>query len=284
MPEITNKLSIIITTFNSEKYIPAIVNNIKAQTFNDYELVIIDNVSADNTIALIKEFADNINVNIISEKDKGIYDAMNKGISNAKGEWLYFMGTDDCFADEDVLQNVYPFLKKENDVVYGDSIWMPENIKEEGEWGYPVFINRNINHQRIFYRKELFQQYGALNLKYKIASDHEMNIRFFCNSAIRKKYVPVTIATFHSGGFSSNKTDELFWEDWDEIVLKNFRPYLSKKIIYGNLGTYIRYLTVKKQYRKAMWILGKQFYHTRSLGFLKLMGTYFLRHTPAHAG
>jgi len=284
MMQMKNKLSIIIPTFNSEKYIPALLKNITGQTLHDYELVIIDNVSVDNTITLIKEFTHHIDINIISEKDNGIYEAMNKGIKNATGEWLYFMGTDDIFDNENVLQSVYPFLTSENDIVYGDSIWMPKNIKEEGEWTYPVFINRNINHQRIFYKRELFRQYTGLNTKYKIASDHEMNIRLFCNDSIRKKYIPIAIARFHSGGFSSNKTDEAFWADWDKIILKNFKSHLPKKIIYGSLGAYIRYLVDKKKYTKAIALLCKHFYHTRSLGFVKLMLDYFGSPKTNYAG
>ncbi len=277
-------ISIIVPLYNSEIFVKSFLNKLLLQSFRNYELILVDGKSTDNTLKILKEYKSNFkNINIFSESDKGIYDAMNKGISNAKGEWLYFMGADDSFVNENVLQNVSPFLNAESDIVYGDSVWMPENIKEEGEWTYPVFINRNINHQRIFYRKELFQQYGGLNLKYKIASDHELNIRFFCNEAIRKKYIPITITEYYSGGFSAHKIDKIFWDDWKKIVYKNFKSHLPKKVIYSSLGFYCRYCIYQKKYAKAFKNILAVFIHTKRLGFLKLMGSHFIKSLSKNA-
>ena len=277
-------VSIIIPTYNSIAYIPKAIDSILAQNFKNFEILIVDNLSADGTLDCIEKYKLNDDrIKLHTEKDDGIYDAMNKGIALAKGEWLYFMGSDDTLFDADVLVKVAEYLTLENDIVYGDSIWKPGGIKETGEWNYETFIEANINHQRIFYRKTVFEKYGLFNTKYKIAADHETNIRFFCNEQIRKKYIPVTVCNFYSGGFSANKIDEVFWADWDEIFLKNFKPYLPKKILYGSMGTYIRYLADKKKYSKALATLGKHFYHTRSLGFVKLMLHYFVKNKAIHA-
>jgi len=277
-------VSIIIPTYNSIGFLSKAVDSILSQNFKDFEIVIMDNLSVDGTADLIEQYKKKDNrFRLFRERDYGIYDAMNKGIDQAKGDWLYFMGADDTLFDENVLSSIAMHLTAENDIVYGDSLWIPENFKEAGEWKYETFVKANINHQRIFYRKNVFKQYGGLKLKYKIASDHEMNIRFFCNKNIRKKYIPVTICKFHSGGFSANKTDEVFWNDWDEIILKNFKPYLPKKIIYGSLGIYVRYLINKHQYIKAIRVSGKHFYHTGSLGFVKLMVNYFLNVKSSYA-
>jgi glycosyltransferase involved in cell wall biosynthesis len=278
-------ISIIIPSFNSIALLPHALESILTQSFNDFEVVIMDNCSTDGTIKLIENYsAVDKRIQFYSEKDYGIYDAMNKGIKNAKGEWLFFMGSDDSFYDQDVLKEILPMLNLENEVLYGDVRWIPENKLEAGELVCEDLINMNINHQRIFYRKSVFEKYGNLNTKYEIAADHEMNIRFFCNSNIHKIYIPLTICNFHSGGFSANKTDEVFWQDWDWTILKNFKPYLPKKNIYGSLGIYIRYLVGKKKYTKVMALLCKHFFHTRSLGFVKLMLVYMLTSKTNHAG
>lgn len=267
------------------QFLPAALESILQQDAANIEVLLIDNSSTDG----ISDYTANLNgrqspIKLIVGKDKGIYDAMNKGIQLAAGKWLYFMGADDTIADDNVLQQILPELTEANDIVYGDCIWMPEGRKEEGEWSYHRFITANINHQRIFYKKSLFEKYGFYNIKYSIAADHELNIRFFCNKAIQKKYLPLTISRYHSGGFSAQKFDEAFWNDWDDIVLKNFKPYLPKKIIYGSLGTYIRHLADKGNFKKAISLLCKNFYHTRSLGFAKLMAQYLLFSKKNYAG
>lgn len=278
-------ISLILPTFNSISFLPKAFGSILTQNFKDFEIIIVDNVSTDGTIQWIEKYRENEGrIQLHSAKDNGIYDAMNIGIAYASGDWLYFMGADDSLFDENVLAKMSVHLNEKNDIVYGDSVWLPEKIKEAGDWNYATFIKANINHQRIFYRKAVFEKYGSLNTKYKIASDHEMNIRFFCNEQIHKKYIPVTVCNFHSGGFSANKTDEVFWADWDEIILKNFKPYLPKKIIYGSLGTYIRHLADKKDYVRAVALLWKHFYHTHSLGFVKLMLNYFGSPKTNYAG
>jgi glycosyltransferase involved in cell wall biosynthesis len=264
--------------YNAEKFIIRALETIAAQTFQEYELLLLDAVSTDTTMYFVqKKMATDHRIRMVSKKDNGIYNAMNEGIRLAKGEWVYFMGADDGLYDENVLGNIVQYLTSENDIVYGNSIWMPENIKEEGEWTANVFIKANINHQRIFYKRILFEEFGAFNTRYKVAADHELNIRLFCNSQIKKQYVSVTVANYHSCGFSAQKTDEAFYEDWDKIVLKNFRPYLPKKIIYGTQGTYIRYLFDKKENYKALRLLLRHFMRIRSLGFVKLMLQYLLR-------
>ena len=278
-------ISIIVRVYNEAYRVDGFLKYLSRQKYTDFEVVFMDGDSKDDTLNLLRssEYT-NLNLQVHSQRDDGIYDAMKLGITKAKGEWLYFMGADDQFANEDVLDNVHPYLKDGYDIVYGDCNWMQENIKEFGEWTANIFIKANINHQRIFYRKSLFEQYGSFNTKYKVAADHELNIRLFCNPEISKKYLPVTIANYHSGGFSAQKTDLAFWEDWDTIILKSFKPYLPKKVIYGSLGTIIRYQIAKKEYTKAFSLLWKHFKHTRSPGFILLMMQYFIKSKSRHAG
>lgn len=278
-------LSIIIPTYNSLSYLPAAIDSISKQGFTNYELLIMDNNSTDGSKDYIDQIQKQDNrIKFISGSDNGIYDAMNKGIALAGGQWLYFMGADDRLAAPGVLQQLQPFLQQEWDMVYGDCTWMPEGRPEQGEWSYEQFIKVNINHQRIFYKKKLFETYGGYHTQYKIAADHELNIRFFCNNHIQKKYVPICISLYHAGGFSANKFDNAFWENWDAIILKNFKPHLSAKKIYGSLGTYIRHLADEGKTMQALKLIGKNFIHTGSPGFIKLMLSYILFSKKEYAG
>ena len=278
-------LTIVMPLYNAEAYIEHALNNILSQTFQDYELLLLDAVSTDHTREIIqKKQLENPNITLISEKDKGIYDAMNKGIALAKGDWIYFMGCDDGFYDEMVLQNIAPLLSSEYDLVYGDVLWVPDEILEKGMCNAADLINRNINHQRIFYRKTLFQQYGVYDLQYRVAADHELNIRFFCNNDIRKKYVWTTIARYHSGGFSANKTDEVFWSNWKNIFKSNFAKQLPEKLMYEKLGWYCRCLIDQQRYGKALPIFFDVLFHTFSPGFVKLTVEQYFKSRKLHAG
>jgi glycosyltransferase involved in cell wall biosynthesis len=110
--------SIIIPTFNSEKVLRECLNSIVEQTFNNYEIILIDGLSTDSTVDIIKEYSlNNPNIHWVSEKDLGIYDAMNKGIKIANGEWVYFLGSDDKLSSNNALQEIFNFEKRAFEVV-----------------------------------------------------------------------------------------------------------------------------------------------------------------------
>ena len=144
-------LTIVMPVYNAEQYIENALLNIAAQTFRNYELLVLDALSEDSTKAIIevKQRTDP-RITLVSESDNGIYEAMNKGIEKAKGEWIYFMGSDDDFFNADVLQNFSGSLNNENDIVYGDVLWVPDNIMESGECTPRFLLNRNINHLQLY--------------------------------------------------------------------------------------------------------------------------------------
>ena len=120
------KISIITPTFNSKNTIEENINSILFQTHHDWEQIIIDNESSDNTVNLVKKYNNN-KIRIICEKDKGIFDAINKGISNSQGEIISVLHSDDFFSDKNTLTNVInSFQTSEVDVVYGNLV----NVKK----------------------------------------------------------------------------------------------------------------------------------------------------------
>ncbi len=278
-------ISIIMPLFNAEKYLQSALDQLKQQSFSSYEVLLLDALSSDNTAAIAKQMMEKSDcIRWFSQADEGIYDAMNFGIKQAKGDWVYFMGCDDSFHHAEVLNEVAIYLKPDADIVYGNVQWVPDGQVEEGICTPQVLFLRNINHQRIFYRRSLFEQYGGYQLQFKIASDHELNIRFFCNEKIRKEYIPVTIANYHAGGFSANKIDEVFWVQWKSIFKTNFSKHMPLKRMYEKLGWYCRYLIEQKQYARALPLFCDVLIHTLSPGFVLLTGKHLIQSLKKNAG
>jgi glycosyltransferase involved in cell wall biosynthesis len=260
--------SIIIPTYNAAEMLSGALESLSIQKYKNFEVIIMDALSTDDTILIAKKYNKKLLIRIFSEADKGIYDAMNKSIPIAEGEWIYFLGSDDRLFSEEVLSTIVLNMKENPDIVYGNSIWWPENIKEEGEWGHQQLLKRSINHQRIFYKRSLFEKFGNFNLRYIVASDYEMNIRFFCNPVVKAQYIDFPIAYYHSGGFTGNKVDEDFWDDW-QIISKNFTAYLLKSEICLRSGWYCWYNLNNKKYRKSIIIFAGIFFRTFNMAFLK---------------
>jgi glycosyltransferase involved in cell wall biosynthesis len=260
--------SIIIPTFNAARTLSEALESLSLQNYKNFEVIIMDGLSTDDSLLIAKRYAKEFLIRIISEADKGIYDAMNKSVAIAKGKWIYFLGSDDRLFNENVLSTTALNIKEASDIVYGNSVWWPENVKEEGEWGYQQLLKRSINHQRIFYKRNLFERLGNFNLRYTIASDYEMNIRFFCNPGVMTQYVDFPVAYYHSAGFTGNKIDEDFWDNW-KIISKNFGPYLSKSEICLRSGWYCWYKLHKKEYKKSILIFLSIFFKTFSISFLR---------------
>ncbi len=222
------KFSIIITTYNSVKSLPKTLDSILTQAYFDYEVIVIDNASTDGTVSLLEKYKPKFRGNIrwVSEPDKGIYDAMNKGIDLAKGDWLYFLGSGDSFYDEYVLDFIKDITEHEElDVVYGN-VELSETKKiVHGKFSNSKLISQNFCHQAIFCRREIFKRTGKFNLGYKISADYIFNIEWFTDKKIRRKYVPKIIAVFDTSGFSSEGHDKKFLEQRKEIFRKNFSTF-----------------------------------------------------------
>lgn len=212
------KLSIIIPTFNSGAVLGRALDSIVGQTFIDWEVLIMDGVSTDNTLDVANSYNDN-RIHVYSEPDNGIYDAMNKGIIKAKGEWFYFLGSDDWLLNSQVLQTVFQFDVKELDVMYGEVEAPQLGAKHRGVWSVEQ-IEYNICHQAILFRSNLFKRIGLYNNKYKILADFEFNLRWFLNGKINSKHIDLEIAHYTKGGVSECCIDEPFEKDYPLLLLK----------------------------------------------------------------
>ena len=197
------KFSIITVCRNSEKVLPKAMASLSAQHYKDYEWVVIDGASTDSTLRIAQSFS-SAPLLIVSEPDRGIYDAMNKGVAKARGDYVFFLNSDDALYDENVLQDVNSWLEHNpaTDFVYGSVA----NIKADGNWlrdfghvnRYNI-IEDGICHQAIFAKRILFTNVGPFDLRFKLNADYDWIIRVFRFGA-RCVYMDRCVAFFADGG------------------------------------------------------------------------------------
>ena len=211
-------ITIIIPTYNSAKTIKRCLDSIIAQTYKDYEILVMDGVSKDDTMSLVLSYNDS-RIQVYSEPDKGIYDAMNKGIEKSRGEWLYFLGSDDYLYAPDVLEKVSAELDPKYKIVYGDVDAPQLKLEYKGEWHFDL-MEYNRCHQAIFYSRSLFEKYGLYNTTYRLYADYMYNINCFWVYKVRTKYVNVVVAHYSDGGASSTGNDPQFYKDYSLISFR----------------------------------------------------------------
>lgn len=218
------KVSIITVCKNSEKTIERTIQSVLSQTYSDIEYIIIDGNSDDRTKEIIHQY-DNRIAQFTSEPDHGIYQAMNKGIRQATGEFLYFANSDDYLFDADVIQDLVNFVSHhpDCDLLYGDhearffagdaAIYQPvgpEQMLEE----LICLGDQHLHQFTSFFKADLFNQIGPFSEAYKIASDYEWFLRALQNSSLNLYYYPRTISSYAHGGASGN-IEALFAEVFD---------------------------------------------------------------------
>jgi len=232
------KLSIIICTYNAGECLGNALNSLLTQTYKDFEVVIMDSASVDETLDIIKDYENKFDGGLrwVSEKDDGIYDAMNKGVDLATGDWVYFLGADDILFDDGVLDKISENMTKENDVLYGNVEWGGGGKIYDGKFSALKIMEENICHQAIFFRKQVFEKIGKFEVKYKAWADWAFNLKWFCNEDIKNKYVNLVIARYNTDGFSSEGDDMTFVREFDFLIEKHFpREYLDNRNKIKNL-------------------------------------------------
>ena len=253
------KLSIIIPTFNSDLTIERCLLSIGAQTLTDYEIVIQDGGSSDRTVEIVHRWQaeyGSVRVDLQQMPDKGTYDAMNKGISRASGEWLYFMGSDDEFYDAQVLEKtVGNPIAQECSVLYGNVMVVgssgiaTDGAIYDGPFDLKKLLNCNICHQAIFYKAEMIGTVGNYNTDYAICADWDLNLRCFANTQFT--YIDTIVAKFNTGGLSSQHRPDLkFILDVANNVMQYFN--LSADDPRINSPAFIGYREVLKMQRSPI--------------------------------
>ncbi|MBP1532383.1 MAG: glycosyltransferase, partial [Alphaproteobacteria bacterium] len=201
-------LTIITVCYNIKDEIERTCKSIVNQTWQDFEWIVVDGGSTDGTVDVLKKYANRINI-LISEPDKGVYNAMNKGIKLAHGTWLNFMNGGDCFAEKDVLEKVFKDKEYAKNILQGQEERYNRFNKLANIWRFSCidkrfFLNHSMAHQSVFYRNTLFKKYGMYDESYKYCADTELNLRFVA-AGENVELLNFIIAKFWLTGISNNK-------------------------------------------------------------------------------
>ena len=214
------KISIITPTLNAEETIEACILSVKNQTYLNKEHLIIDGQSTDGTLNIVKKHVEQYpHLKFISEKDEGIYDAMNRGIDLSSGDWLYFMGSDDILCSNTVLNDIFNRKETYNfDVIYGNVKWGNTEQIYDGPFSRLKLLQRNICHQAIFTRKTVFDRIGKFDIKFKTLADWVFNMRWYNTKDIRHCYIENVIARYNLAGYSKYNHDMYFIKNRDALI------------------------------------------------------------------
>jgi glycosyltransferase involved in cell wall biosynthesis len=221
--------SIITVSYNSAETIKDTVQSVIQQTYPKAEYLIVDGGSEDKTLDILKGFKSDIDT-LISEPDKGIYHAMNKGITKAKGDVIGILNSDDLYVDEFVLRDVEKLFKNsETEAVYADLVYVNrvDTEKVKRKWVSGKYSPGDFEkgwmppHPTFFVRKSVYNKYGLFNLDFSSAADYELMLRFIHKHNIKIDYLPRVIIKMRIGGKSNvtiknrvlaNKEDRKAWE------------------------------------------------------------------------
>lgn len=254
------KYSIITINYNHAEGLRCTIESVVNQTCKDFEYIIIDGGSTDGSVDVIKEYADKIDF-WVSEPDKGIYNAMNKGIDHAHGEYLNFMNSGDCFYNENVLEEVMPLLTA--DIVSGI-----DNIESEHRQRIPISENKlsmrnffyfSLPHQSTFIKRELNKRF-RYDEDIKISSDWEFFFKTLILRNCSYRNIDVIVCEFEPNGLGSRKDTEDEWEkEHEEFLKKTFPPRVYKDLLYFSdkespILDLIPKLKDKRRWRLHIWI------------------------------
>lgn len=270
------KVSIITINYNDAVGLRRTLDSVRSQTFTDYEQIIVDGGSSDGSVDVIRSTAEKLEdyrFKWISEPDRGVYDAQNKGIRMAEGEYCFFLNAGDVFCSENVLKRIFEnreqgIEKRDADILYGN-----EPVVENGKRvGYckgvenPTFLdlyNSCMKHQATFIRRELFERFGKYDISLRIEADYEWFFRVIAfHNDVTLRYVDVDVANFDNDGVSNHSPEQCIKED--EIIRSR---YMSKRMCedyqlltqYQNLR-YVRYSKILMLFQRMIGKIGRMLY------------------------
>jgi glycosyltransferase involved in cell wall biosynthesis len=237
------KVSLITVTYNSEKYIETCIKSVINQDYLNIEYIIIDGNSNDNTKQIINEYKDNISM-FISENDKGIYDALNKGIEISTGDIVGLLHSDDLLHDNNVISRIVKSFQSDTDCVYSDSYYINQITNKKTRYyssnnftNWKFSIGLMPSHPTIYFRSKVLKEYQLYNINYKIASDFDLILRHFISYKCRSKYIKDIWVIMREGGVST-----LGYSSKIKITKELLKSCRENKVYTNKFLLSIRYL------------------------------------------
>lgn len=233
MNTVNPKLSIITVCFNSEKTIESSLRSVIGQDYQTIEYIVIDGASTDSTMQIIEKYKAQIDV-LISEKDNGIYEAMNKGIKNSTGDYIIFLNADDYYlhhtsiltAMEQINHKYDPTI----DVYYGDVLMFNPSsgqgkIWQSGQINNFLLYRSSIAHPITIYGKASFEKAGMFDTSYRIVGDYEWLVRAYKKHGLKFKHIDYLFAQFNEGGISANEnSNEQVAAERQQVINMYYKP------------------------------------------------------------
>lgn len=223
------KVSIITISYNSAETIEDTIQSVLAQDYTNIEYIVVDGASSDGTVAIIDRYRDKIS-QVISEKDKGIYDAMNKGVALATGDVVGILNSDDVYAATTIISDVVKeFNSSKATALYGDLVYVKkDNLATTVRyWQSKAYSKENFlkgwmpPHPAFFLKKDMYNKFGVYNTQFKISADYELMLRMLYKHDVSVTYLPKVLTKMRVGGESNkgigsrikaNKEDRLAWK------------------------------------------------------------------------
>ena len=224
------KVSIITITYNSSATVEDTLKSVVSQDYPNIEYLIIDGKSKDNTLQIVDKYKDKI-TKIVSEKDKGLYDALNKGIGLATGDIVGMLHSDDLYASNHVISDIVKTFENNKDAegVYADLVFVDRNdinkttrTWESGDYEEGDFLNGWMPpHPTFFVKKECYERYGVFNTTLRLSADYELMLRMIHKNKIKLAYLPKVVVKMRMGGVSNvsffvrlkaNIEDKMAWK------------------------------------------------------------------------
>lgn len=241
------KVAIITVCYNSAETIESAIQTVLSQDYPDVEYIVVDGASSDRTLEIIDQYRDRIS-QVISEPDKGVYDAINKGIKAASADVVGLMHSDDLYAHPRVISDIVAAFKQHGtDAVYGDLEYVSrtETDKVIRNWQSKPYHRKLFKqgwmppHPTLYVKRELFDKYGYYNLDLRISADYELMLRYFYKHRITSTYLPQVLVKMRVGGISNvslksrleaNQEDRKAWamNDLKPGIFTLFAKPLSK--------------------------------------------------------
>ena len=226
------KISIITSTYNSEKTVKDTLESIINQTYTDIELLIIDGKSKDKTLEIVRHYEKLFQgrLRYISEPDKGIYDAMNKGIRLATGDVIGILNSDDLYMDNKVLEDIAKtFVQSNVDAIYGNLIFVEENDTNKvvrtwkGSQYQPESFLKGWHpaHPTFYVKREMYEKYGVFDISFDVSADFELMLRFIEKFKISNLYMDRTLVKMRMGGESTGSIKKII--TGNKNVLRAFK-------------------------------------------------------------
>ena len=227
---VTIKISIITATWNSEKTVADTLRSVQSQSYENIEYLVIDGASTDNTLDIVQRDGGHVD-RIISEPDKGIYDALNKGIANASGDVVGFLHSDDIYAHKDALRQIADAFTTNNvDAIYGDLDYVSKDNQEKliRHWKSNPFQRKKMRygwmppHPTFYMKTERYRELGSFDLQFKIAADYDSLLRYLWKHRVSVAYIPNVLVKMRLGGASNRSIKNILQKSREDCrAMKN---------------------------------------------------------------